>query len=143
METSEKSPPDPGEPAIGATAAGGQRMMHIGELAERTALSHRTIRHYDEVGILVPTGRTQGGFRLYTQTDEERLMLIRRMKPLGYTLHEMADLLKVVDALAADPTDAAMRARLDEIRSEAVQRRERLAGQLAAAYEFVARLTVL
>ncbi|MCR2791998.1 MerR family transcriptional regulator [Microbacterium sp. zg.Y625] len=118
-------------------------MMQIGELAERTALSHRTIRHYDEIGLLVPTGRTEGGFRLYTRTDEERLLLIRRMKPLGYTLEEMADLLRVVDALSAHPEDPAMRARLHEIRAEAVERRERLAQQLAAAYEFVARLGVL
>ncbi len=43
--------------------------MHIGELADRTGLSNRTIRHYDEVGLLHPSGRTEGGFRLYTDTD--------------------------------------------------------------------------
>ena len=41
--------------------------MHIGELAERTGLSLRTMRHYDDVGLVPATGRTEGGFRLYSQ----------------------------------------------------------------------------
>ncbi len=118
------------------------RTMHIGELAERTGLSHRTIRHYDEVGILTPD-RTEGGFRLYSTADEERLLLIRRMKPLGYSLEESRELLEVVDALAAQPTDAELRARVEAVRAEAAERRDRLRAQLAAADEFVARLRAL
>ena len=45
--------------------------MHIGELADRAGMSLRTIRHYDEVGLLVPSGRTTGGFRVYTAEDLE------------------------------------------------------------------------
>lgn len=118
------------------------RTMHIGELAERTGLSQRTIRHYDEVGILTPA-RTDGGFRLYRRADEERLLLIRRMKPLGYTLDEMRELLEVVDALLADPVDAAARTRLDDVRAEAAARRATLAAQVAAADEFLERLGAL
>ena len=73
--------------------------MQIGELAERTEMSLRTIRHYDEVGLLTPSGRSEGGFRLYTHDDYLRLMVIRRMKPLGFSLDEMAELLRVVGAL--------------------------------------------
>jgi len=62
------------------------RTMHIGELAERTGLSLRTIRHYDEVGLLPATGRTEGGFRVYAENDVERLTLIKQMKPLGFSL---------------------------------------------------------
>lgn len=75
--------------------------MHIGAVAERTGLSLRTLRHYDEVGLVRPSGRSDGGFRLYTEEDVERLLLVRRMKPLGFTLEEMADLLDVADRLAA------------------------------------------
>lgn len=119
-----------------------ERAMHIGELAERTGLSHRTIRHYDEVGLLAP-GRTEGGFRLYGHDDQERLLLIRRMKPLGYALEEMRTLLDTVDALAARPDDPELRSRLEAVRSEAVERRARLSQRLAAADEFVARLLEL
>ena len=54
------------------------RTMQIGELAERTDLSLRTSRHYDEVGLL-PASRTEGGFRVYSEEDFERLMHIRRI----------------------------------------------------------------
>jgi len=75
--------------------------MHIGALAERTGMSLRTLRHYDETGLLKPSGRSEGGFRLYTDDDLARLLVIRRMKPLGFSLDEMADLLEVVDQLRA------------------------------------------
>ncbi len=73
--------------------------MKIGEVAERTGLSLRTIRHYDETGLVVPSARTVGGFRMYTEVEVARLLVIKRMKPLGYSLEEMADLLATLDDL--------------------------------------------
>ncbi|WP_067949747.1 MerR family transcriptional regulator [Agromyces sp. NDB4Y10] len=118
--------------------------MHIGELAERTGLSLRTIRHYDEIGLLKPSGRTDGGFRLYTEPDLERLLLIRRMKPLGFTLDDMAELLRIIEARAtvtAGTEDA--RDGLQRYLAEARSRRQRLQEQLAMADEFIERLTRL
>ncbi|MDF2991967.1 MAG: putative transcriptional regulator [Microbacterium sp.] len=116
------------------------RTMQIGELAERTGMSIRTLRHYDEIGLLRPSARSDGGFRLYTADDESRLLLIRRMKPLGYSLEQMGELLAVVDGLNADPADTELAARLADIRDEAVLRRDDLRRKLAAADEFVAQL---
>ncbi|MBN9211165.1 MAG: MerR family transcriptional regulator [Microbacterium sp. 71-36] len=116
------------------------RPMQIGELAERTGLSIRTLRHYDEIGLLRPSARSEGGFRLYTPDDESRLLLIRRMKPLGYSLEQMGELLAVVDGLADAPADAVLRARLEGIREEAVARRDALRRQVDAADEFLAQL---
>lgn len=113
------------------------RTMHIGELAERTALSLRTIRHYDEVGLLKPSARTEGGFRLYTEEDLARLLLIRRMKPLGFTLDQMRELLATADALEHDSEDRAARGRLDGFLADAEARRERLREQLDMADEFI------
>ncbi len=110
------------------------RTMHIGELAERTGLSLRTLRHYDEVGLVKASGRTDGGFRVYTETDYERLMLIRRMKPLGFSLEEMADLLSVVDD-GESATDASQA--LDQFVAQAIERREKLREQIAMADEFI------
>lgn len=73
--------------------------MHIGEVAERVGLSLRTIRYYEEVGLINPSARTQGGFRLYADADATRLQLIKDMKPLGFSLDEMRDLLGVLDHL--------------------------------------------
>ena len=117
--------------------------MHIGELAERTGLSLRTIRHYDEIGLLKPSGRTEGGFRLYTGSDLERLLVIRRMKPLGFSLEEMAELLRIIESRSAD-TPADDRDAVEEVYqrfvADARARRERLREQLAMADEFVERL---
>lgn len=116
--------------------------MHIGELAEKTSLSLRTIRHYDEIGLLKASGRTDGGFRIYTQDDLSRLMLIRRMKPLGFTLEEMMELLRVIDELQAgqpgsDAEAADMRAKLDEFIGQTIERRKKLQEHLAMADEFL------
>lgn len=124
-----------------------ERRMQIGEVAERTGLSLRTIRHYEEVDLVVPSARSKGGFRLYTGTDVERLMVIRRMKPLGFTLEEMRDLLEITDRLSsrvADPgtagESARLRERLDSYRKIADARCETLRMQLMAAEDFAATL---
>ena len=114
--------------------------MHIGELADKTGLSLRTIRHYDEIGLLKASGRSEGGFRLYTENDVSRLILIRRMKPLGFTLEEMIGLLQVIDTLQSanpDSDNVAVRSELESFISQAVERRQKLEEQLHMADEFL------
>jgi len=119
--------------------------MQIGEVAARTELSLRTIRHYDETGLVTPSARSQGGFRLYTEKDVQRLMVIRRMKPLGFTLDRMRDLLDATDRLdAAAGLDAGEReALLERVRTyqqAAAEQVEKLRVQLARAEDFEATL---
>ncbi|MFI5547782.1 MerR family transcriptional regulator [Streptomyces sp. NPDC051815] len=126
------------------------RHMQIGEVATRTELSLRTIRHYEETGLVTPSARSQGGFRLYTESDVARLMVIRRMKPLGFTLDQMRDLLEATDRLdsGAEPadaelTDAERRELLDRVRAyerSATEQVDRLRTQLSRAEEFAAAL---
>ncbi|WP_030605999.1 MerR family transcriptional regulator [Streptomyces fulvoviolaceus] len=119
--------------------------MQIGEVAARTELSLRTIRHYEDTGLVIPSARSQGGFRLYTESDVARLMVIRRMKPLGFTLDEMRALLDTTDRLDSGeelPPDEREEL-LERIRGfeQAVQQRvEDLRTQLARAEEFAATL---
>jgi DNA-binding transcriptional MerR regulator len=80
--------------------------MQIGEVANRTGLSLRTIRYYEEMGLVVPSARTSGGFRLYTDNDVARLQLIKRMKPLDFSLEETKDLLVTLDALESADSGA-------------------------------------
>ncbi|GAA2945066.1 MerR family transcriptional regulator [Streptomyces enissocaesilis] len=123
-----------------------ERQMQIGEVAERTRLSLRTIRHYEEVGLVTPSARSKGGFRLYTGADVERLMVIRRMKPLDFSLEEMRDLLDITDRLAAtddppaDDEKERLRERLDSYREAADARCEALRARLTAAEDFAATL---
>nr|WP_155074041.1 MerR family transcriptional regulator [Streptomyces taklimakanensis] len=119
--------------------------MRIGEVAERTGLSLRTIRHYEEVGLVVPSARTKGGFRLYTAADVDRLMVVRRMKPLDFSLEEMRDLLSITDRLSdagslAEAERERLRERLDAYRRVADARCETLRARLMAAEDFAATL---
>lgn len=119
--------------------------MQIGEVAERTGLSLRTIRYYEEVGLVVPSARSQGGFRLYTDADVERLLLVKRMKPLDFTLDEMRDLLGALDGLASAGQGRPERRRELTDRlvmyAEAVDKRcARLREQLQVAEGFSERL---
>jgi DNA-binding transcriptional MerR regulator len=118
--------------------------MQIGEVAARTELSLRTIRHYEETGLVVPSARSRGGFRLYTEADVARLMVIRRMKPLGFTLEEMRELLAATDCLDVGDVPAGEREELLErlrgFEEAAQQRVADLRTQLARAEEFAATL---
>ncbi|MGW0160518.1 MerR family transcriptional regulator [Mycobacterium sp. NPDC003323] len=113
--------------------------MQIGQVATRTELSIRTLRHYDEVGLVTPSARTSGGFRLYTEQDVDRLLVIRRMKPLGFTLAEMNDLLAALDDLDDAASSPADRQRavdcLKEFRDKTAESADRLRRQLAYAEE--------
>lgn len=118
-------------------------VMHIGAVAERTGLSLRTLRHYDEIGLVPPTGRSDGGFRLYSEADVERLLLIRRMKPLGFSLQEMQELLDLTDALASGQASERVLAELREVERVAVGRRADLARKVQMADEFLDRLRTI
>ncbi|MEU9116456.1 MerR family transcriptional regulator [Streptomyces sp. NPDC048483] len=119
--------------------------MQIGEVAARTELSLRTIRHYEETGLVTPSARSQGGFRLYTETDIARLMVIRRMKPLGFTLEQMRDLMDATDRLdsgeelSAEEREEGL-AQVREFERMAAERVTDLQTQLARAEEFAATL---
>ena len=121
----------------------GQHVMHIGVVAERTGLSQRTLRHYDDIGLVSPSQRSDGGFRLYTEDDVQRLLLIRRMKPLDFTLQEMHDLLSLTDAVSAPGTTEKTHQRLREFVAIAAARREDLTRKAAMADEFLERLRAL
>jgi MerR family copper efflux transcriptional regulator len=118
-----------------------KRPVQIGVVAERTAMSIPTLRHYDEVGLVTPSARSDGGFRLYTEDDIQRILVIRRMKPLEFTLAEMRELLDSLDLLNGDSATAeeveAARATLSNTHARALEARDRLQKRLAYAAELI------
>jgi DNA-binding transcriptional MerR regulator len=70
----------------------GAKYYQIGELANLLGLSPRTIRYYEEIGLLNSVKRIEGGKRIYTDKDFQRLRFITRLKHLGLTLSEMLEL---------------------------------------------------
>ncbi|XXX81410.1 MerR family transcriptional regulator [Sorangium sp. So ce134] len=67
--------------------------LKIGELARRTGLTVRALRHYDEIGLLVPSARSKGGYRLYDRKDVARLYRIQALRRLDLSLADIQDLL--------------------------------------------------
>jgi long-subunit acyl-CoA synthetase (AMP-forming) len=66
--------------------------VNIGELAKQLEMSQRTIRYYEEIGLLNSVKRVEGGRRIYTDVDLRRLKLIKRLKIMGLALSEMQEL---------------------------------------------------
>lgn len=114
-----------------------ERTFQIGEAAERAELSLRSVRYYEEMGLVAPESRTAGGFRLYTDEHVHRLQLIRRMKPLGFTLQQMRELLDARDAIRRDPGDAAARERLAGFARDAAERAADLAAKAQRGEQLV------
>lgn len=119
---------------------GYRQLLHIGAVAERTELSLRTLRHYDEIGLVNPSERSEGGFRLYSEADVERILLIRRMKPLDFTLEQMRELLDITHDVAQPDAPVEARQKLQEIEAIAIERRAALEKKVAMADEFLSRL---
>lgn len=67
--------------------------LKVGELAKRTGVTVRTLHHYDGIGLLSPSGRTEGGYRLYGRDDVARLHAIQTLRRLGLSLGDVAQLL--------------------------------------------------
>jgi DNA-binding transcriptional MerR regulator len=101
--------------------------MQIGDVADRTGLSLRSVRHYEDVGLLPAAERSPGGFRLYTDAAVDRLLVIKQMKPLEFSLEEMRELLDGIDELAAGPTAARRRELRDMLAGYQRQVIERIA----------------
>ncbi len=67
-------------------------LMQIGELAKKSESSVRSLRYYEELGLLKPGSHSQGGFRLYSEEDLKKLSVIKYLKNLGLSLDEIGDL---------------------------------------------------
>ena len=115
----------------------GGASVQIGEAADRVGLSLRTLRYWEECRLLVPSRRTSGGFRLYSESDLERLLILKSMKPLGLTLDQMGELLTVVEkganaealSVAELSSVIAYIAGFVEQSSEAIEKLERRLGE--------------
>jgi Hg(II)-responsive transcriptional regulator len=71
------------------------RPLTIGKLAQQSGVGIDTVRFYEREGLLPKASRTQGGYRMYTPSDVDRLRFIRRAKALGFSLEEIAELLRL------------------------------------------------
>ena len=104
-------------------------LLQIGEIARITGFSTKTLRYYEEVGLVKPTTRTEAGYRLYGESELAQIEFIKRAKQIGLTLAEIKELLD----LAAEDARGKALARLEELLEARVEEIER---QVLALSEF-------
>jgi DNA-binding transcriptional MerR regulator len=110
--------------------------MKIGALASLSGLPVKTLRYYEDLGLLPAVSRSQGGYRLFGEESLRRLEFIRRLKTLGLSLEEIQGCLAVHDAGAMPCGDIQIQLgrqieRIDAQLKELRQLREELQGLLA------------
>ena len=99
------------EPKGGPSAPG--RLLRIHEAATEVGLTPRSVRYYEEIGLLTPAARSEGDYRLYDDTDLERLRFIKGLRDdAGFSLAEIARLLE--DEAARERSHAAYHATTDQ-----------------------------
>ncbi len=75
-----------------------EQEMRIGELARAAELNPRTLRYYEQLGLLRPSARTEAGYRIYTVKDAQRLAFIRAAQSSGLSLAEIMGIISIRDA---------------------------------------------
>lgn len=103
-------------------------LLKIGDFARVAGTNLRTLRYYEELELLRPARRSQGGFRYYRATDLNRLNMIRDLQELGLHLDRIRELMATRDRDEARPVF------LERVR-EALREQDRLLGERIAALE--------
>lgn len=75
----------------------GKMQLSRGSLGKQTGVNIETIRYYEKIGLMPDPDRSSGGYRIYDQSHLKRLSFVRRSRELGFTLHEIRELLELVD----------------------------------------------
>jgi DNA-binding transcriptional MerR regulator len=121
---------------------GSEGLRQIAQLVDITGLSLRSIRSYEDQGLLHAVGRTKGGFRLYDDATLDRLRLIMKMKPLGFGVEDMRRLLDACSTLAADTTASSVHAveLLEEFSHSVARKTQKLRHDVANAEHLAAAL---
>jgi MerR family transcriptional regulator, copper efflux regulator len=111
--------------------------LKIGDLAKATGKTQRALRLYEELGLLTPGTRTEGGFRLYGPDAVERVAWISKLQELGFTLQQIQQL---VDVTAAKEGMATVRALYEAKQAEVaaqIERLQQLQRELTASLEYL------
>jgi DNA-binding transcriptional MerR regulator len=136
----------------------GSGHLQIGEAANRTGLTQRTLRYYEELGLLKPASRMEGGFRLYSSDDMDRIEYIKNLRDvLGFSLAEIKEMVETEDVRSQlkglsrpDESQEQRRTRLLKLRDVAQrqmrivnEKRQRLKEMRSGIQERIDRLEVL
>ncbi len=118
-----------------------QAYLQIGEVAERTGVTQRTLRFYEERGLLKPPSRLDGGFRLYSEDDVRRVEQIKRLQSLlGFTLAEIKEMVEANEVKLQIRATYRKDAAVSERRAKLLKAKQVTEGQLAVIKQKLAAL---
>ena len=118
-----------------------QAYLQIGEVAERTGVTQRTLRFYEERGLLKPPSRLDGGFRLYSEDDVRRVEQIKRLQSLlGFTLAEIKEMVEANEVKMQIRATYRKDAAVSERRAKLLKAKEVTEGQVAVIKQKLAAL---
>ena len=100
-------------------------LLSVGELAKRSGLTVRTLHHYDSIGLLVPSSRSDAGYRLYDRANIERLHRIQALRRLGLSLTDIGNTLSGPDLPLTDVIDRQL-AQIERELSQALRLKRQL-----------------
>ncbi len=95
----------------------GSDLLRIGQVADRAKVGTDTLRYYERIGLVEPTTRSTGGYRLYDRTVFDRLAFVKKAQALGLTLEEVGAVLEAAldGSPPCDHVRTMLRARLQEV----------------------------
>ena len=108
--------------------------MNIGQAAEQSGLPIKTIRYYEQIGLIDPPARSAGGYRNYDETDVQTLMFVQRARSLGFSVEDCRDLLALYQARGRSPS---------EIKTLALNRIAQIDGKMGELMSIRATLSAL
>lgn len=127
--------------ALAEPQTGEHAYLQIGEVAERTSVTQRTLRFYEEKGLLKPPSRLDGGFRLYSEDDILRVEQIKRLQTLlGFTLAEIKDMVEAEEVKSQIKATYRRDAEISERRGKIRKAKEVTLGQFAVIDQKLAAL---
>ena len=131
-----EEPVPSGTPPHPRTMSSKSALLKIGEFARQAGTNLRTLRYYEELGLLQPADRSEGGFRYYAPEQLARMEAIKRLQRLGLSLREIQDMMQcsseAEQVALANALDGALQ-RQGEILEERMAEMQRDLEQIAAA----------
>lgn len=118
-----------------------EQLYKIGQVSKKARVTLRTIRYYEELGLIEPVVRTKGGFRLYREESIERLRLIQGLKLLDFSLSKIKEMFKIRQmAQSGDEASHRVMRLLQSQQREAIKKKgqyEKMLQEIRATMELV------
>ena len=95
-----------------------EKLVHVGDVAEKLGVSRRTIKYYEELGLVEPEERSEGGFRRYGPAAVRRMEIILRLKGIGFSLSAIREILEIRDTAQEATKEAVLSETIEHLEKQ-------------------------